>query len=361
MNRLLTTLLVTTLVLASLALSVRAEQPIQFAKALQPGDTIAIVAPASPLDRERLVRAKQRLTELGFKVRMPDEVFRANDYLAGSDQRRAEELMDAFTDPEIDAIFPGTGGYGTTRILDLLDFEEIGKHPKIMIGFSDITALHIAIHQRTGLVTFHSPVPEWGLGSPEKLAPFADHYFWRALLAEKYSVPEDPNMWSKGYAIEVTSGHPEVPAPTILVTGKGTGRVIGGNLSLVHALMGTPYEVETKGRILFLEDVGEAPYRVDRMLQTLKSAGKLDDLAGVVLGSFTRRKNEDTDGEEISIDDVFHDFFSDADYPVLMNFPAGHQRNNGTIPMGVLAELDATNKRLTLLENPVTRPSSDTP
>ena len=137
---------------------------------------------------------------------------------------------------------------------------------------------------------------------------------------------------------------------------KGRGRLIGGNLSLVHALMGTANEIETDGRILFLEDVGEAPYRVDRMLQTLKSGGKLDRLAGVVLGSFTRRKSEDTEDEIITIEQVLRDFFADARYPVLADFPVGHQRNNSTLPVGAMAELDATAGVIRLLEDPVALP-----
>jgi muramoyltetrapeptide carboxypeptidase len=337
-----------------------AESPqILYPKALEPGDTIAIVAPAGPLDRERVALATERLEAMGFEVRSSGTLFRANDYLAGSDKQRAEELMDAFADPEIAAVFPGTGGYGATRILDRLDYNVIRQHPKIMVGFSDITALHIAIHQRTGLITFHSPTPQYGLGSPEHLAPFARRFFFRALLAREYVAGPLTGSQDTGYAIAIEPADGDIPSPRVLADGTGEGRLIGGNLSLVHALMGTPYEIETRGRILFLEDVGEAPYRVDRMLQTLKSAGKLDELAGAVLGAFTRRKNEEINGEEITIDQVLDDFFGKADYPVLAGFPVGHQRNNATIPVGAMARIDTTDNRLVILENPVRLPAAD--
>ena len=157
-----------------------------FPKALRPGDTILFVAPAKYLDRPRIQLAKQRLERLGFKVVFPKHLFRKHGYLAGTDAERAAEINAAFADPKVDAIFPGTGGYGTTRIVDDLDYDTIRRHPKILIGFSDITGLHIAINQQTGLVTFHSPAPQYGLGNPDGFAPWPAHWFWCALLAREY-------------------------------------------------------------------------------------------------------------------------------------------------------------------------------
>lgn len=317
------------------------------ARPLKPGDTIVIVAPAKPLQREAITRAKEKLESMGFKVKIPDNLFRSHGYLAGTDQQRADELMAAFTDPEVDAIFPGGGGYGATRILDLLDFEKIRQNPKVLIGYSDITALHVAIHQKTGLITFHSPVASYGLGSKGGLTPFAERTFWRALLAKDYK----PSQLT--YTLGVEPGDDVKLEPFALVSGQAEGRLIGGNLSLLAAMMGTPYQVETAGNILFIEDVGEAPYRVDRMLQTLKSGGLLDEVSGVVLGAFTRRDDEDTSGEVRTIDDVLRDFFQDAPYPVLMRFPVGHQPNNCTLPEGVKVRLDADSGVIELLETPV--------
>lgn len=326
--------------------------------ALKAGDMIAIVAPAGVLDKQRIELAETRLREMGFRVQYRDDLYRERGFLAGPDQVRADELNAAFRDPRVKAIFPGTGGYGTTRILPMLDYATIRANPKIFIGFSDITALHLAISQKTGLITFHAPNPMWGLGSPENFTPLSAHWFWRAILADRY------DGRGKGYSISAW-GWPDVadasalravcniPPPVTLVPGHATGRLTGGNLSLVAALMGTPYEIQTKSRILFLEDIGEAPYRVDRMLCTLKLAGKLDGISGAVLGQFTRREDEDTSDEKETIDEVLDEYFKPLGVPVIKNFPAGHHRCNATLPIGGNMEIDANQGSLRLLEDPV--------
>jgi muramoyltetrapeptide carboxypeptidase len=374
-----------------------------FPKALAPGDTVEIIAPAKYLDKDRVSLVKKRLEEMGFKVRIPENLFRKKGFLGGSDEERAAELNAAFADPEVKAIFPGTGGYGTTRIVDKLDYDVIRRNPKILVGFSDITGLHIAINQRTGLVTFHSPNPEWGLGVKDDLSPFAAKWFWRAILAKSYAGVEggrpsvragagsgDPRTTGvssrdrerramrnpramrgrhaaespeEGYLIVTHARKPpqprddtlfkDVPEPVTLRGGKGRGRLIGGNVSVVHALMGTPYEIQTDGKILFLEDVGEAPYRIDRMLNTLRLAGKFDHLAGVILGQFSARKDEAKWDDDESIDDVLKDFFGKLHLPVVTHFPIGHVRFNTTLPVGAMAELDADGQTLRILENPV--------
>jgi muramoyltetrapeptide carboxypeptidase len=232
----------------------------------------------------------------------------------------------------------------------------------VLIGFSDITALHVAINQRTGLVTFHSPVPEYGLGSEEYLSPLAAKQFWRALLATEYETPA-AEVRREGYTIETKARDgddgadaaifKDVPPAATITKGKARGRLIGGNLSVVHALMGTPYEIETDGKILFLEDVGEAPYRVDRMLSTMRLAGKLDKVKGVILGAFTARKGEADWDEDASTNDVLRDYFGGLGVPVLANFPVGHVRYNTTLPIGALVELNADRQTLRVLENPV--------
>lgn len=353
-------------VLAAPAIGQPTQMPsIIYAKTLRAGDTIAFVAPAKYLDRTRVFQARQRLESLGFRVRMPDTLFRKQGFLAGSDDERATELMAAFADPEVAAIFPGTGGYGTMRILDKLDYDVIRRNPKIFVGFSDITALHIAIHQRTGLVTFHSPNPEFGLGTEADLSPFAAKWFWRALLgdgSDSRHVQPKVAPFPAGYTIDTLirnggqSGDGEffagVPRPVTLVTGRAKGRLIGGNLSLVHALMGTPFEIDTAGKILFLEDVGEAPYRIDRMLCTMRLAGKFDDVAGVVLGHFTSRDDEPAWDDDASVDDVLRDYFARLNVPALMQFPVGHVRSNATLPIGAMAELDADECTLRIIEEP---------
>ncbi len=316
--------------------------------ALAPGDTIAFVAPAGRLEQARMDRARERLEQMGFRVIQAEDLFRTRGYLAGQDARRAQELMAVFTDPQVKAIFPGTGNYGTTRMLDRLDYALIRKNPKIFIGFSDITGLHLALQKRAGLVTFHSPNPMWGLGSEGDLTEFSSWWFWRALRQEAYTGPGG-TISTGGYTFELPK---QTPPLTALAPGVARGQLTGGNLSLIVALMGTPYEIDTRKRILFLEDVGERPYRIDRYLSQLKLAGKLDDVAGVLLGHF-RDCDPKPDEDSLTLAEVFEDYFADLGVPVIANFPAGHARDNATLPFGVPVELDADQLQIRVLENPV--------
>lgn len=317
--------------------------------ALKPGDTIAFVAPAGPLERERMLLARDRLVARGYKVTLRDDLFAQEGYLAGSDDRRAEELMAAFLDPEVDAIFPGTGGYGTMRILDRLDYEAIRAHPKVVVGFSDLTALHAALNRRAGLISFHSPNPMWGLGSEDNLTPFSERWFFRALegpVAEPYTI-EIPRPLEIADAREMPEevAIAEMPQPVALGHGKARGRIVGGNLSLLSALEGTPYAIDTRGAILLIEDTREAPYRVDRMLRQLQLAGKLAPLRGAILGQFTRNydREDETRGADprYSVDGVLRQYFEHAGIPVLMNYPVGHFPQNATFPLGGEVEVDA--------------------
>jgi muramoyltetrapeptide carboxypeptidase len=312
-------------------------RPMRWPARLRPGDTIMFVAPAGELDKARMQLAKERLEAMGFRVTHRDDLYSQVGYLAGEDRRRADELMQAFRDPQVQGIFPGTGGYGTMRILAELDYEIIRTHPKVLIGFSDITALHAAVNRRAGLVTFHSPNPMWGLGSPENLADFSADYFWRAVadLGE-------PPVPRGTYTIEIPA---DVPQPVALGKGVARGRLTGGNLSLVSALEGTPYAVDPSEAILLIEDTREAPYRIDRMLRQLQLAGKLSQFRGAVLGQFTRNydREEDqmTDDARFSVDGVLRQYFAEAGIPVLMNYPVGHHRMNATLPLGGQVEVDA--------------------
>jgi muramoyltetrapeptide carboxypeptidase len=325
--------------------------------ALTWGDTIAIVAPAGGVERPRIELARRRLEEMGFNVRLPDNLYRRRGYLAGEDRERAEELMAAFRDRTVNAIFCGAGGYGTTRILHLLDYDVIQANPKILTGFSDITALHLAIQRNTGLITFHSPVAMYGLGSPNNLSAFSAEYFWRALLFQNY-LDLDGRPLPPGYAYEL----PSDARVRVMTPGIARGRLTGGNLSLVCPLMGTPYEIETDGRILFLEDRNEETYRIDRYLSQLRLAGKLNGLAGVILGMFTDCEPRNPAGS-LSLDQVFRDYFEPLGVPVILNFPAGHTRNNATLPLGALVELNAEPGKpgVTVLENPVRLLDPDEP
>ena len=353
-------------IFCSLTLRCSAELPQKLTQPalLKPGDTIMFIAPAGSLDRKRTKLAIQRLKERGYKVKYRDDLFDAAGYLAGSDERRAEELMQAFSDPEVDAVFPGTGGYGTTRILDMLDFDVIRNNPKLFIGFSDITALHAAFNKKAGLMTYHSPAPLYGLGTDTNLTPFSAKYFFRA-------VEESPAS-SQDYLIECQGqGKNQVPQPVALGKGKARGRLTGGNLTLLAALEGTPYAIDTRDAILLVEDVGEAPYRIDRMLQQLKTNGKLASLRGAVVGQFTHTEPRLSDSEEVveigrviiklsesndrrinprfEVEGVLRQYFEPLGIPVLMNFPIGHYKMNCTLPLGGEVEIDADNATLKVI------------
>jgi muramoyltetrapeptide carboxypeptidase len=309
---------------------------------LQAGDTIAVVAPAGPPERDQVMLAKQRIEERGYDVRFDDDMFSVEGYLAGSDERRAKELMDAFADPEVDGILCARGGYGAMRILDDLDYQKIRDNPKPLVGFSDITALHAALNRHAGLVTFHGPGPASGLGKPEAPTDFTVNCLIKAL--EQGAVPE-----SGVYDIEVPE---DVRKVTAFGAGKARGRLEGGNLSLVSALEGTPYAIDADGAILLIEDVNEAAYRVDRMLRQLKLAGKLGQIKGAVLGQFTDstiREDKLTDDPKFSVNGVLNQYFENAGIPVLMNYPVGHFKHNATVPLGGMAEVDADARTLHVL------------
>ena len=234
------------------------------------------------------------------------------------------------------------------RILDRLDYRAIRDNPKILVGFSDITALHLAIQHRAGLITYHSPSPMWGLGNEDGMTPFSAEYFWAAI--EKQPAAERRGRRGNGhYTVEVQDG---VPRPVCLGKGRARGRLTGGNLSLISALEGTPFAVDAGGTILLLEDTREAPYRVDRMLRQLQLAGKLASLRGAVLGQFTRnfsREDADTDDPRYSVEGVLRQYFEPLGIPVLMNFPVGHHPMNATLPLGGQVEVDARRCELRIL------------
>jgi muramoyltetrapeptide carboxypeptidase len=309
---------------------------------LKPGDTIALVAPAGEVDLKALARARQRLEARGYHVLVSDTIARRRGYLAGDDRRRADELVAAFANPEVDAVVSIAGGYGTTRILDLLDYDVIAANPKIFTGFSDITGLHLAIAARCNFITFHSPNGEAAFGGEKELPEFHSHYLWTNLLADDENEP---------FELSYEAPNDEMPIRSVR-PGIARGRISGGNLSLVAALIGTPYEVRSDGRVLFLEDINEQPYRIDRMLSQLRLAGILQSPAAVVLGAYHKCEPDDED-PSLTLDEVFNDYFGDAPYPVIKNVPCGHGPWNATLPIGALAEVDGDKATLKLLERPV--------
>lgn len=305
-------------------------------KKIQIGDTIGVIAPASPTPIERVEMARIALEEMGFKVKMGESCYSAQGYLAGTDEVRAADINNMFADDEVDGIICIRGGYGTMRILNELDYEMIKANPKVFVGFSDITALHIAFNQKCELLTFHGLMVSSNM--VDKLDAFSRQSFFDNVSASDRGCAEIQNPAGE----EIKS----------FARGKASGKLTGGNLALIVSLMGTPYEIDTKGKILFIEDVSEKPYRIDRMLMQLKLAGKLDDAAGIVLGDFANCEKEDGESS-FSLMEVLEDFFNLYDKPVLYNIKSGHCNPMITLPFGANVEIDGTERRLFVKENTV--------
>lgn len=301
--------------------------------ALKKGATIGIIAPASPLAQpEYLKRGVEFWHSRGYRVRTGRHISKTAGYLAGSDAERLADLHCMFRDPEIAAIFCLRGGYGSFRLLAGLDYDLVFSHPKILVGYSDITALHLAFNKITGLVTFHGPMIYPELGGPVT-DPYTEKALFRTLAA---TAPPGTIPMA-----------PELPAPVSIIPGQAEGTVTGGNLSLVTATLGTPVEIDTRGKILFLEEVDEAPYRLDRMLTQLQLAGKLEEAAGIVFGHCTRC---DDTRRGLTALEVITTRLKPLGRPCFYGLPAGHVQPQATLPLGVRARLDATACTLTYLE-----------
>ena len=286
-------------------------EPLLVPRALVKGDLIGVAAPAGPFSEERFRQGLDRLEELGFRVRTPGLIFQQDQYLAGPDENRALTLNRLLADPEVKAVMAARGGYGSMRILDRLHLETVRAHPKIIIGFSDITALLLGLVKKTGLVCFHGPVV--------------------TSLAEA-------DQETIRHLEKILTGQPVFPLPLdrerILKPGRAAGPLLGGNLTLLVHLLATGWKPDLGGAILFLEDIGEAPYRLDRLLTTLKMSGVLDRCAGILLGHF---KGCGTDEEVRAVLSRTLDDFSG---PVATGFPVGHGLTNLTLPLGPQAVLD---------------------
>lgn len=291
---------------------------------LQAGDTIGIVAPASPFDKKNYEHGIATLQSLGYRTHAAREIFLKKGYLAGSDLQRAQLINRYFADRSIKAIFCARGGYGSMRILPLLDFACIRKNPKIFVGFSDISALLAAIYLKCRLVTYHGPL----LTTLDE----SDQNTKDALISA-LSTPEKIDI--------------RLPKGITVVSGSGTGPVLAGNLTTLCHLVGTPYEPSLKKHILLLEDKGEATYRLDRMLIQMKFAGCFEGLAGMVLGSFKGC------GQEKELLRVVRDVFAEHPFPILAGLDMGHSRSNLTIPIGLEATLDADQHSL-VFDRPAT-------
>jgi muramoyltetrapeptide carboxypeptidase len=309
---------------------------------LLPGNRIGLVAPAGPLlERDDITRAEALCRALGYEPVIGPNAYARHGYLAGTDDERLSDLNGALQDPSIDAIWCIRGGYGAIRLLDRVDYGAMASRPKVLIGFSDITSLLNAVTRLTGVVTFHGPVARAAMPA------FSRRHFDRVLAGA-----EAPGRLDRlPQAADVL-----VPRENRIVSisgGVAEGPLAGGNLTLLQCTIGTPYFPDLAGAILFLEDVGEDLYRVDRMLAHLRLIGALRRLAGVAVGRFTDLRRSDGDGA-LGFYEVLATYFAPLGIPVAYGFPIGHIDAQWTLPLGVRARLDATQGELDLLEPAVT-------
>ena len=310
---------------------------IKFPARLKKGDLIGIVAPASPADNANRVESGVRYLEgLGYRTHVAPHISRRVGYLAGTDKERVADLHAMFANRRVKAIFCVRGGYGSPRLLGALDYSLIARHPKIFVGYSDITAILLALWAKCRLVSFHGPMA--GVELAGSMDPVTEESFWRILTDG-----------SSGVSLGVG---------TVITTGRGPhrpvrGRLIGGNLSLCALLLGTVFQPDFLRSILFLEDIGEEPYRIDRMVTQLRNAGIYSRTSAVVLGSFTNCVPKDPSSPSLSVDEIMRENALLTGKPHAMGFPFGHGEQFLTFPVGVRANLDPESGRLGLLEGAV--------
>jgi muramoyltetrapeptide carboxypeptidase len=289
---------------------------------LETGDTIALIPPAGPVrDHDAAAAGTAILEEGGFRVKHLDELT-GEDYLAGSDQDRAKQFTDAWLDPEIKALLAIRGGYGCMRLLPLLDLERFAGAPKILAGFSDITVLLNEIQRRTGIVTYHAPV----LTSLARSDKDSQKSFINSLGGKVVDIHDD--------SIEVLAGE------------HARGKLIGGNLATISHLLGTPYELLLDNAILFIEDVGEETYKIDRMLTQLNATGNLQKLSGLILGTFTENGDHEVEWTKPVWERALN--LTGGKIPLWGNFPVGHGARNMTMPLGVEVVMDPSQKTLVM-------------
>ncbi len=293
------------------------------------GDTIGLVAPAgSIINKDNFTAGVQILKDRGFQVKFNRKLLNTRGYLAGSDRERADDFNRLWSDSEVKALVAARGGYGSLRMVDLIDMRQIRKNPKILFGFSDLTVLLNAIHTKTGLVTFHGPVVTTLAGIDKQ---------------------------SKTSFFDVMAGKNRVPRTILkgkfLRNGQAKGILYGGNLTTLVHMIDTPYEIQWSNSILFIEDTGEAPYKLDRLLTHLYKAERLQKIKGLILGTFTDEHGKENPKMTKTVHERIADFFKDSDIPILANFPAGHSSRNLTLPVGVEVKMDSGTGQLSFTDN----------
>lgn len=303
------------------------------ARPLRQGDTIALVAPSRPASPELAAASCAYLERHGYRVHQARNLESSHYYLAGRDEDRAADLAEAFLDPGVDALFCARGGYGSGRILDLIDLDLVAAHPKILLGFSDTTALHLGLYARTGLVGFTGALTDTDL-SRSPVEPHLEHSLWRALTS------------TRPLGALVT----EPEKLEVLKPGRATGPLVPANLTLLCSLLGTPYLPDLTGALLLVEDVGEYPYRLDRMFNQLRLAGVLEKLGALILGQFRDCVDPDEMDTSPSPEEMVLELMTGVSVPVLTGFPYGHFPRRTVLPIGVRAIVDTGLRTLDLLE-----------
>lgn len=293
-------------------------------RAIEKGDAFGIVAPGGPVAPDELRDGIELIKASGYSVILARNIFNINGYLAGDDRARLQGLHEMFLDARVKAIMCARGGYGSLRLLDKLDYGLVQKNPKVFIGYSDITALLLSFYRRTGLITFHGPVLREICGNNQE-----DWLSLQRVISDSGETKLD------------------LSGSCIMRPGKAAGPLLGGNLSLVCHMVGTPFMPSLKGKVLFLEEKGEAPYRLDRMLTHLRLSGEFERVSGILLGSFVDC------GDPSYLKEMFSEMFSCVGGPVVMGIPSGHGPENITIPIGIEAKVD-TEKRLMTAAGAVT-------
>jgi len=302
------------------------KRPAIYPPPIKKGDSIGLVAPAGPLlNKDNFTAGVQILEKKGFKVKFNQKLLNAKGYLAGSDQERADEFNRLWSDPEGKALVAARGGYGCIRMIDMIDMKQIRKTPKILIGFSDITVLLNAIHKKTRLVTFHGPVVTT-LASIDKKS-------------------------ETGFFNVLEGKAPKLIKPSkvkILKSGKAKGVLLGGNLTTIVHMLGTSYELPWDNTILFIEDIGESPYRLDRLLTHLSMAKRLQKIKGLILGTFTDEDRKENGVMQRAVQKRIVELFDGYNIPIWANSPIGHSRRNLTLPVGMEVEIDSSAGKLYL-------------
>ena len=303
-------------------------------KPLRKGDTIGLVGISGALQQpeERFPKMMEAIDALGYKVIVADSCREQYGYLSGTDASRARGLNQMFADDRVDAVVCMRGGYGVARMLDQVDFDVIRANPKILLGYSDITALHTAIHQKVGMVTFHGPMPStcW---------PRFDDFTRESMLRALSSTQPLGKLVN-----------PEGQEPQCVVPGRCEGLLVGGNLTLIASACGTPFALDATDKVLLLEDIGEKIYRLDSMLTQLRQAGMFEKCAGVVLGGFTNCTVEYPD-YALVLEDIIRDIIVPAGKPVLANMAIGHMDTKLTVPLGVRCRMDSEAGTLEIVES----------